>query len=165
LALIDDVGAGPVGVDTAIFIYFIEEHERFLPVIAPLFAAADAGKFELVASALTLLEVLVVPFRAGNIGLAERYEAMLTGSPGVRLEISAAIIFVWPPRCGRRAALPLPMRCSSLLRSQPDARPSSPTIVACQRSRGCGSFSSAPTSFDAAARQRGNVKRKETVIS
>jgi predicted nucleic acid-binding protein len=85
LALIDDVGAGPVGVDTAIFIYFIEEHERFLPVIAPLFAAADAGKFELVASALTLLEVLVVPFRAGNIGLAERYEAMLTGSPGVRL--------------------------------------------------------------------------------
>jgi predicted nucleic acid-binding protein len=85
LALIDDVGAGPVGVDTAIFIYFIEEHERFLPVIAPLFAAADAGKFELVASALTLLEVLVVPFRAGNIGLAGRYEAMLTGSRGVRM--------------------------------------------------------------------------------
>jgi hypothetical protein len=34
LALIEDVGAGPVGLDTAIFIYFIEEHERFLPVIA-----------------------------------------------------------------------------------------------------------------------------------
>ena len=56
LALIDDVGPGPVGVDTAVFIYFIEEHERFLPAITPLFAAADAGKFELVASALTLLE-------------------------------------------------------------------------------------------------------------
>jgi predicted nucleic acid-binding protein len=85
LALIDDVGAGPVGLDTAIFIYFIEEHQRFLPAIAPLFAAAAAGKVELVASALTLLEVLVVPYRADNIELAERYEAVLTRSRGVRM--------------------------------------------------------------------------------
>ena len=85
MALIDDVGAGPVGLDTAIFIYFIEEHQRFLPVIAPLFAAAAAGKVELVASALTLLEVLVVPYRADNIELAERYEAVLTRSRGVRM--------------------------------------------------------------------------------
>jgi predicted nucleic acid-binding protein len=85
LALIDDLGAGPIGVDTAVFIYFIEEHDRFLPVIAPLFAAADAGKLELIASTLTLLEVLVVPYRAGNIELAERYEAVLTRSRGVRV--------------------------------------------------------------------------------
>jgi len=85
LALIDDLGAGPVGVDTAIFIYFIEEHRRFVPTIAPLFAAADAGRWEIVVSALTLLEVLVVPYRAGNIELAERYEAVLTRSRGVRM--------------------------------------------------------------------------------
>jgi predicted nucleic acid-binding protein len=85
LVLIDDLGAGPVGVDTAVFVYFIEEHDRFLPTIAPLFAAADAGKLELIASALTLLEVLVVPYRAGNIELAERYEAVLTRSRGVRM--------------------------------------------------------------------------------
>jgi hypothetical protein len=40
LALIDDVGAGPVGVDTALFIYFIDEDKRFLATIAPLFEAA-----------------------------------------------------------------------------------------------------------------------------
>jgi predicted nucleic acid-binding protein len=85
LALIDDVGTGPVGVDTAAFIYFIEENERYLPLVAPLFAAADTGRFELVASALTLLEVLVVPYRAGNIELTERYEAVLTRSRGVRM--------------------------------------------------------------------------------
>lgn len=85
MALIDHVGAGPVGVDTAVFIYFIEEHERFLPAIAPLFAAADAGRCELVASSLTLLEVLVVPYRADNRGLAERYEALLTRSRGIRM--------------------------------------------------------------------------------
>jgi predicted nucleic acid-binding protein len=85
LALIDDLGAGPVGIDTAIFIYFIEEDERFLPAIAPLFAAADAGEMELVASTLTLLEVLVVPYRASNVALAERYEDVLTRSRGVRM--------------------------------------------------------------------------------
>jgi predicted nucleic acid-binding protein len=85
LALIDDLGDGPVGVDTAIFIYFIEEDERYLPLIAPLFDAADAGELELVTSAITLLEVLVVPYRAGNIELAERYEAVLTRSRGVRI--------------------------------------------------------------------------------
>jgi len=36
MALIDDLGAGPVGVDTAAFIYFIEENSRCLPVIEPL---------------------------------------------------------------------------------------------------------------------------------
>jgi predicted nucleic acid-binding protein len=85
LALIDDVGTGPVGVGTAAFIYFIEENERYLRLVAPLFAAADTGRFELVTSTLTLLEVLVVPYRAGNIELAERYEAVLTRSRGVRM--------------------------------------------------------------------------------
>jgi predicted nucleic acid-binding protein len=85
VALIDDLGAGPVGVDTAVFIYFIEEDQRFLPAIAPLFGAADEGKCELFSSALTLLEVLVVPYRAGNVQLAQRYEALLTHSRGVRM--------------------------------------------------------------------------------
>ena len=85
MALIDDLGAGPVGIDTAIIIYLIEENLRFSPVIAPLFEAADAGELELVVSALTLLEVLVVPYRAGNIALAERYEIVLTRSRGVRM--------------------------------------------------------------------------------
>jgi predicted nucleic acid-binding protein len=34
---------------------------------------------------LTLLEVLVVPYRVGNIELAQRYEAVLTRSRGVRM--------------------------------------------------------------------------------
>src|SRR3982074_3598259 len=83
--MIEDVGAGNVGVDTAIFIYFIEEHPQFLSAIIPLFQEADQGKRELITSALTLLEVLVVPYRAGNGILAERYEALLTRSRGVRL--------------------------------------------------------------------------------
>ena len=84
MGLTDDLGRGPLGVDTALFIYFIEEHPRFLPLIEPLFTAADAGRRELVTSALSLLEVLVVPYRAGNQALAERYESLLTRSRGIR---------------------------------------------------------------------------------
>jgi predicted nucleic acid-binding protein len=85
VGLIADVAPGPVAVDTAVFIYLIEEETRFLPHILPLFMAADQGDRVLVTSALTLLEVLVVPYRAGNRQLAERYERLLTSSRGVRM--------------------------------------------------------------------------------
>jgi predicted nucleic acid-binding protein len=78
-------GAAVVGIDTAVVIYFIEEHPTFLPMIQPLFRDADQGKRQLVMSAVTLMEVLVVPYRAGNRALAERYDALLTRSRGMRL--------------------------------------------------------------------------------
>jgi predicted nucleic acid-binding protein len=85
VGLIDDVGPGPVAVDTAAFIYFIEAHPTYVPALRPLFAAADREELTIVTSALTLLEVLVVPYRAGDMVLASRYEALLTGSRGMLL--------------------------------------------------------------------------------
>jgi len=85
VGLIADLGPGPTAVDTAAFIYLIEEDAAFLPIVLPLFTEADDGKRVLVTSALTLLEVLVVPYRAGNAQLAERYEMLLTRSRGLRL--------------------------------------------------------------------------------
>ena len=85
MGLMDDIGSGPVAIDTAVFIYFIEEDLQYLPLIEPLFREADEGARELVTSALTLLDVLVVPCRAGNQGLADRYEALLTRSRGIHL--------------------------------------------------------------------------------
>ena len=89
MGLMTDLGRGPVGVDTVVFIYLIEEHPQFVPLLEPLFREVDGGRRELVTSALTLLDVLVVPFRSGDHLLAERYEALLTQSRGVRVaEIS-----------------------------------------------------------------------------
>jgi predicted nucleic acid-binding protein len=85
VGLIEDVGSGPIAVDTAIFIYFIEAAPAWLPIIRPLFQDADNGHLELITSAVTLLEVLVVPYRAGNDVIAARYEALLTRSRGIRL--------------------------------------------------------------------------------
>jgi len=79
------VGRGPVALDTAVFIYFVEEDPVFVDLVQELLAEVAAGRLGAVTSALTLLEVLVVPLRSGNRPLAERYEALLTRSRGLRL--------------------------------------------------------------------------------
>ena len=85
MGLIHEIGDGPLALDTAIFIYFIEEHPRFLPALDSVFTAIDEGHLSAIASTLTLLEVLVVPYRSGNASLADRYEQVLTRSRGLRL--------------------------------------------------------------------------------
>lgn len=85
MGLTEGLEPGPVAVDTALFIYFLEEHPIFLPVVRALFMSADRGEREIVTSAITLLEVLVVPLRAHQFPLADRYEALLTKSRGIRL--------------------------------------------------------------------------------
>ena len=85
MGLIADLGSGPIALDTSIFIYFIEEHPDYLPHLAPVFSAVASGKLEIATSAVTLLEVLVVPCRTGDLSLAERYEALLTRSRGLHL--------------------------------------------------------------------------------
>jgi len=83
--LVSLLGDGPVGLDTCVFIYFVEEHPRYLPLIEPVFERVDSGRLRVFSSALTLLETLVVPFRAGNAALAEKYEHLLTSSRGLTL--------------------------------------------------------------------------------
>jgi len=85
VGLTEDLGPGPTALDTAVFIYYIEENTSFLPLVAPIFEEVAAGRREVVTSSLTLLEVLVVPYRAGDLALAERYEASLSRSRGLRM--------------------------------------------------------------------------------
>lgn len=85
MGLIEDLADGPVALDTAIFIYFIEEHADFLGLVEPVFELIDRGAWRGVTSAVTLLECLVVPYRAGDLALGDRYEALLTRSRGLEL--------------------------------------------------------------------------------
>jgi predicted nucleic acid-binding protein len=84
-SLVDHLGAGPIALDTVVFIYLIEEHPRYVPLVEPIFVGIDRGRWEAVTSAVTLLETLVVPYRSADVGLAARYEELLTRSRGLRL--------------------------------------------------------------------------------
>jgi predicted nucleic acid-binding protein len=85
VGLLSNLGQGPIALDSSIFIYFIEAHPQFLPVIEPVFSAVAAHDLAAVTSSITLLEVLVHPLRANQPALAAEYEQILTRSSGVTL--------------------------------------------------------------------------------
>ncbi len=124
MGLMDEIGPGPVGLDTAIFIYFIEEHPLFLPVVVPVFEALDRGELTAATSALTVLETIVVPYRSGDSMLADRYEAFLTRSRGLRL-----------------VELDLPLlRAAALIRATTRVKTPDALQLAAALSHGCTTF-------------------------
>lgn len=83
--ILEDIGLGPVCLDTSVFIYFIEEDRRYIDIVAPIFEAIDIGLLSAVTSGVTLLETLVIPFRNKDNDLALQYEQLLSESRGLRL--------------------------------------------------------------------------------
>ena len=83
--LLDALKPGPVGIDTTIFIYFIEEHPGYFSVVEALFQALEKGFVQGVTSGITLLETLIHPLRNRNQQLAQEYEAILTQSRNLHL--------------------------------------------------------------------------------
>jgi predicted nucleic acid-binding protein len=125
VGLIEDLKPGPVALDTQVFIYFIEEEKRFLPLVKPVFETIDHGDLAGVTSGLSLMEVLVVPYRSGNSALADRYESLLTNSRGLRfIEVDRRLLkaaaqlraaFKLKPPDAIQVAAALVGNCSSFL--------------------------------------------------
>lgn len=79
-------------VDTAPWIYLLEDHPRFAPAFIGLFEAADQGRLRLALSSITLAEVLIGPLAAGQAALARRYEKALNRFEVVSLSASVAAV-------------------------------------------------------------------------
>ncbi|PUE40420.1 PIN domain-containing protein [Limnohabitans sp. Hippo3] len=77
-------------VDTAPWIYLLEDHAEFAPRFVGLFEAADRGQIQLALSTVTLAEVLTGPFKAGQTALAKRYETALGAYQVVPLSAAVA---------------------------------------------------------------------------
>jgi predicted nucleic acid-binding protein len=77
-------------VDTAPWIYLLEDHAEFAPRFLGLFEAAERGQIQLALSTVTLAEVLTGPFKAGQTALAKRYEAALGTYQVVPLSVAVA---------------------------------------------------------------------------
>ena len=76
--------------DTAPWIYLLEDHAEFAPRFVGLFEAAERGQIQLALSTVTLAEVLTGPFKAGQTALAKRYEAALGAYQVVPLTAAVA---------------------------------------------------------------------------
>jgi predicted nucleic acid-binding protein len=56
-----------VYLDANVFIYALEGHARYAPLLSDLFRAIDRGEVQAVTSELTLAEVLVKPFADASV--------------------------------------------------------------------------------------------------
>ena len=73
-------------IDTSVWIYCLEQHERFGPAAMTVIDALEAGRFDGVSSELTLLELLVRPLQLDRQDIADEYELLLTHFPNLALE-------------------------------------------------------------------------------
>lgn len=74
-----------VGLDTSLFIYLVEGHREFGDRASQIFESIEKGRLEAVTSTLTMLELLVQPYRAGNPELTSRYYALFNRYPHLTL--------------------------------------------------------------------------------
>ncbi len=77
-------------VDTAPWIYLLQDHPDFAPRFDGLFIDAAEGRIQLALSTITLAEVLTGPLKAGETALAKRYEKALTSYQVVPLSAAVA---------------------------------------------------------------------------
>ncbi|MBX9788820.1 MAG: PIN domain-containing protein [Pirellulales bacterium] len=80
---LDSLRGSIVAVDSAPFIYLIEEHPSFLPIVEQFFAAVESGSIHYVTSSITITEVLVHPYRQNRHDLVARYRSILSTSSDV----------------------------------------------------------------------------------
>lgn len=94
MGIIDTIGKGPICLDTCIFIYYIEEHPKYIDIVTQVFEAIDQGSIKAVTSGITLLETLVIPLRNKDENLAKHYQQILTESDGLTfLELNQDLLY------------------------------------------------------------------------
>jgi len=72
-----------IGLDTNIFIYFLEGHPRYGTWCASLFELIERGHHPAVTSTVTLLELLAQPYRDQKEELAQRIFALTSTHPHI----------------------------------------------------------------------------------
>jgi len=70
-----------ISLDTNVFIYFLEDHPRYGSWCGSLFDLIERGHNPAVTSTVTLLELLVQPYRAQQEELAQKIFALISTYP------------------------------------------------------------------------------------
>jgi predicted nucleic acid-binding protein len=72
-----------IGLDTPLFIYFLENNERYGELARITINGIEKGKWEGIASTITLMEMTVRPWQLGRESAAREYEAVLVHFPNL----------------------------------------------------------------------------------
>lgn len=72
-----------IGLDTSIFIYFLEPNPRYAPLAQITINGIEKGKWQGVTSTITLMEITVRPWQLEREMVAREYEAILVHFPNL----------------------------------------------------------------------------------
>jgi len=74
-----------IGLDTSIFIYFLEDNAQYGPLAQVAINGIEKGKWQGVTSTITLMEITVRPWQLGRESAAREYEAVLVHFPNLSI--------------------------------------------------------------------------------
>ena len=72
-----------IGIDTSIFIYELEDNRRYSRLAHAVFEAIAEADHTAIASTITMLELLVQPYRLTDSGRINQYYGLLTTYPNL----------------------------------------------------------------------------------
>jgi predicted nucleic acid-binding protein len=74
-----------IGLDTSVFIYFLEDNPRYGSLARITINGIEKGTWEGVTSTITLMEITVRPWQLGREQIAREYEAVLVHFPNLSI--------------------------------------------------------------------------------
>lgn len=74
-----------IGLDTPLFIYFLENNSRYRDLAQITINGIEKGKWQGVTSTITLMEITVRPWQLGLEAAAREYEAVLVHFPNLSI--------------------------------------------------------------------------------
>jgi predicted nucleic acid-binding protein len=84
--------SGSIYLDANTLIYSVETHSTYWPLLDPVWQAARAGRIQFVVSELVLLEVLIMPLRAGDTTLVTGYERVLASPEFTAYPVTSGVL-------------------------------------------------------------------------
>jgi predicted nucleic acid-binding protein len=70
-----------IGLDTSILIYAVEENPKYVGLVRPILRWVESSKGMAVTSTITMLELLVQPYRLADIDRVNKFYALLMTYP------------------------------------------------------------------------------------
>lgn len=81
-----------IGLDTSVFIFQVEENPKYFELVNPIFVWLEGTRARAVTSTITMLEVLVQPYRLADMDRVNKFYALLSTYP--HLEWSAPTLII-----------------------------------------------------------------------
>ncbi len=85
-------GVDVLGIETAPFIHFVEQHPKYIDRMRSIFQQVNQGLPQVITSVITLTEVLVMPIEKDQERYQREYRAMLLRTKAITIvPVSVAI--------------------------------------------------------------------------